>query len=277
MKNIYTIATDKPSRIYLVKSNNRLGITSNNPEFTENFGSGTQNQHVYITSGQEIKDGEYYLYLEDNSVQKFIKREHTKLLRLDIQKKIILTTDAELIKDNVQAIDDGFLDWLVKNPSCESVAVGSSLKSSLNDGEKYCIMVPKEEVFLQSSIDGEVILGEKPKQEIFKEAFKNYGKQKKIEEAATNYSNKKHSSKDLIADEAWYEAWLGFRNGAKWEQEQYELLLIELNHTKTLLASCEKALDDSFEKQERICNSEVIQRIRASKSDAEARRIIRTI
>ena len=30
-------------------------------------------------------------------------------------------------------------------------------------------------------------------------------------------------------------------------------------------------------KIERICDSEVIQRIRASKSDAEARRIIRTI
>jgi hypothetical protein len=29
--------------------------------------------------------------------------------------------------------------------------------------------------------------------------------------------------------------------------------------------------------QEKICDSEVIQRIRASKSDAEARRIIRTI
>lgn len=29
--------------------------------------------------------------------------------------------------------------------------------------------------------------------------------------------------------------------------------------------------------QERICDSEVIQRIRATKSDAEARRIIRTI
>ena len=30
-------------------------------------------------------------------------------------------------------------------------------------------------------------------------------------------------------------------------------------------------------KQERLCDSEVIQRIRASKSDAESRRIIRTI
>jgi hypothetical protein len=39
---------------------------------------------------------------------------------------------------------------------------------------------------------------------------------------------------------------IDFINGAKWQQEQ-------------------------------ICNSEVIQRIRASKSDAEARRIIKTI
>ena len=38
----------------------------------------------------------------------------------------------------------------------------------------------------------------------------------------------------------------GFRAGAKWQQE-------------------------------RLCDSEVIQRIRATKSDAEARRIIRTI
>jgi hypothetical protein len=36
-------------------------------------------------------------------------------------------------------------------------------------------------------------------------------------------------------------------------------------------------LPSLFSQQERICDSEVIQRIRASKSDAEARRIIRTI
>jgi hypothetical protein len=36
-------------------------------------------------------------------------------------------------------------------------------------------------------------------------------------------------------------------------------------------------LPSLFSQQEKICDSEVIQRIRASKSDAEARRIIRTI
>jgi hypothetical protein len=38
-------------------------------------------------------------------------------------KKIILTTDQDLIKDGVQAIDDEFLEWFVKNPSCEFVEV----------------------------------------------------------------------------------------------------------------------------------------------------------
>jgi hypothetical protein len=50
--------------------------------------------------------------------------------------------------------------------------------------------------------------------------FAESNERAKIHEAATNYSNKKHSSKDLIADTDWYEAWLGFRNGAKWQQEQ---------------------------------------------------------
>jgi hypothetical protein len=43
-------------------------------------------------------------------------------------KKIILTTDAELIKDGVQTIDDDFLEWFVKNPSCENVEVIEKLK-----------------------------------------------------------------------------------------------------------------------------------------------------
>jgi hypothetical protein len=37
--------------------------------------------------------------------------------------KVILTTNNLLIKNGVQAIDDDFLEWLVKNPSCEEVEV----------------------------------------------------------------------------------------------------------------------------------------------------------
>jgi len=62
MKNIHVLATNKPSRIYLIKSINKLGITSNNPVFTKNFGGGTQNQHIYITSDEEIKEENYSFY-----------------------------------------------------------------------------------------------------------------------------------------------------------------------------------------------------------------------
>ena len=35
--------------------------------------------------------------------------------------KIILTTDQNLIADGVQAIDDEFIEWFAKNPTCELV------------------------------------------------------------------------------------------------------------------------------------------------------------
>jgi hypothetical protein len=45
-------------------------------------------------------------------------------LKTDVgYKKIILTDNKDLIKDGVQAIDDEFLEWFVKNPSCESAMV----------------------------------------------------------------------------------------------------------------------------------------------------------
>ncbi len=64
MKNVFVLPTDKPSRVYLIKSNNRLGLTSTNPEYMENFGSGTQNQYIYITSDEEINEGDWFYDLE---------------------------------------------------------------------------------------------------------------------------------------------------------------------------------------------------------------------
>jgi hypothetical protein len=64
-------------------------------------------------------------------------------------KKIILTTDQELIKDGVQSIDDEFLEWFVKNPSCEYI---QTTELSLFNGDtgqsghyKYEIIIPQEE------------------------------------------------------------------------------------------------------------------------------------
>jgi hypothetical protein len=63
--------------------------------------------------------------------------------------KIILTTDQDLIKDGVQAIDDEFLEWFVMNPSCERVEIYSLGIKNGETGEschyKYEIIIPQEE------------------------------------------------------------------------------------------------------------------------------------
>jgi hypothetical protein len=68
--------------------------------------------------------------------------------------KVILTTNKLLIKDGVQAIDDEFLQWIVKNPSCEEVEINSViiLKESRDETDypefdyyNYEIIIPKEE------------------------------------------------------------------------------------------------------------------------------------
>jgi hypothetical protein len=121
MKNVFLLPTDKPSRVYLIKSNNRLGLTSTNPEYMENFGSGTQNQHLYITSDEEIKEGDLFYDLDAKYIK--IKQSWENSHLMFNGKKIILTTDGDLIKEGVQSIDDEFLQWYIKNPSCEEIGV----------------------------------------------------------------------------------------------------------------------------------------------------------
>ena len=138
MKNIHILPTDKLSRIYLIKSTNKLGITSSHPFYMENFGSGTQNQHIYITNDEEIKEGDWIFDIVTKRIE-IAKFNHNDLKR--DWKKIILTTDGDLIKDGVQAIDDEFLEWFVKNPSCDRIDF-----VLINDIEPwYKIRFPKEE------------------------------------------------------------------------------------------------------------------------------------
>ena len=87
--------------------------------------------HIYITFDEEIKEG-------DHIVQTNFEKTNTQVIKCETEfqtkianskdgsfskNKIILTTDPDLIKDGVQPIDDEFLEWFVKNPSCEQVGV----------------------------------------------------------------------------------------------------------------------------------------------------------
>ena len=149
MRNIHVLKTDKPSRLYIGDNQNfifgmiQTSIQSRNDYFT--------NQHIYITSDEEIKDvrpnkGKWHLE-GGNILNKF----PDYLTDLSECKLVIMTTDQDLIKDGVQPIGDEFLEWFVKNPSCEEVEVEKlegryvDYSGNVHIPINYKIIIPKEE------------------------------------------------------------------------------------------------------------------------------------
>ena len=114
MKNIHILPTDKPSRLFITD-----GKLFNYHKPQQGDGVKIINVNIYITNSEEIKDGDYGLVV--NEILSYNKM--IELWGLTQGWKIILTTDQDLIKDGVQLIDDNFLEWFVKNPSCAVVEV----------------------------------------------------------------------------------------------------------------------------------------------------------
>ena len=114
MKNIHVLPTDNPSNLFEIDGHliiNRKQLIQ--PKYYRN---------IHITSDEEIKEGDWYFDIRlDNLFQCESDRQAFDLYHTGNVKKIILTTDQDLIKDGVQAIDDEFLEWFVKNSDCEFV------------------------------------------------------------------------------------------------------------------------------------------------------------
>jgi hypothetical protein len=148
MKNIFILPTDKPSRLLLSKRGNLQFLKDNSSTNSNNHFIGTY-QNIYITSDEKIKEGDWVYRPTDNIVLKctvkmLIAVKHLGLIWNKENEKIILTTDQDLIKDGVQPIDDEFLEWYVKNSSCEYVEI----ESWETKGEWYLdykIIIPQEE------------------------------------------------------------------------------------------------------------------------------------
>jgi hypothetical protein len=178
-------------------------------------------KELFITSDEEIKDC-WVLNTHTNEVY-FLEGYYGIQ---PITKKIILTDDKDLIADGVQAIDDTFLEWFVKNPSCEEVEVKKGKMKLNDDGEEYGfpdmslykIIIPKEEP--------KTILERLPFPELVKEFAEYYKnvplveepKQETLEEAAERLypfafggiGNAENDKKNH------------FIKGAKWQQEQFK-------------------------------------------------------
>jgi hypothetical protein len=178
-KNIHILPTDKPSRL------GRF-IDTNNLVLKTFYELSQSSLNIFITSDEEIKDGDWFYNPFINEIQINCNPDGCK--------KIILTTDQDLIKDDVQAIDDEFLVWFVNNPSCESVQY-------VGDDCYYEIIIPQEEPKQIKCYCGHTITCDcEPLQETF-------------EEAAEMYIQSKNPQWTLYHKQS-------FKDGAKWKQEQ---------------------------------------------------------
>lgn len=149
MKNLHVLATDKPSRLFIDKNDNMLRL-GKNPIVSEY----STNQNIYITNDEEIKDGDWFI---DDKYKKPFKYFGEGSLLIS-SKKIILTDNQDLIEDGVQFIDDEFLEWFVKNPSCEYAIVDKE-DWMLNPDVKFFY-----KIFIPSiNIEEEIII---PKEEL---------------------------------------------------------------------------------------------------------------
>jgi hypothetical protein len=129
MKNIHVLPTDKPSRLIRHTNSFQIKLKDVDKQKRKYY-----RYNIYITSDEEYKVGDVvtddtavgYYDLDNDGCPIIKDSKHKNVYNFSLAphcKKIILTTDQNLIKDGVQAINDEFLEWFVKNPSCEFVKV----------------------------------------------------------------------------------------------------------------------------------------------------------
>ena len=155
---------------------------------------------------------------------KVIKHKDRWYLQSDTgYKEILLSTDTELQKDGIQAIDDAFLEWFVKNPSCESVEVCKNPFYEESNYEHYKIITPKEEP-KQESIqefiekhgitEQQLIDGYKQGLDLIFENASKITKQETLKEAA------KRTYQKGLQDDIDLSFYDGVRLGSKWQAER---------------------------------------------------------
>ena len=200
-KNIHILPTYSPSFIY----EDIKGNLCFNKDWIE-IPNGRTNQNIYITSpNEDINENDYIITKDGRLV------EVSYIMSKDIEgaSKVVLTTDELYIHNPtvpkeynpspqyVQKIDDEFLEWFVKNPSCEVVEV-EDYGNIYNF--RYLILIPKEN----------------PKQEPTTcacgantscECESEEPKQETLDEAAESYTID-------------FATWSAFKLGAKWQSER---------------------------------------------------------
>lgn len=251
MKNIWLLPTDKPSRLVLNSINNDLFLTT-----TKNFPSDIMKfKNIYIISDEEIKEGDWYWLEKIDKIgtkSGAYKSGNAKVSRLNTLasncKKIILTTDKDLINDGVQAIDDEFLEWFVKNPSCEWVEISleeTQYGSGIYEYVIYKREIPKEEP-KQETLEKYSERFNNKENEIVDGIFnpENWGNRIVKQETLEEVAKKKYpmfKGETYIGNNKKMLKRAAFIAGAKWQQEQIYNLIKELYDNENITGFSKKA------------------------------------
>lgn len=274
MKNIHFLPTkikDKGSQLTKCKLTNTLNFR----RFNELIDTYEETLNVFITSDETIKDGDWvivdyitgftdlegnpctdgniYLVQATNIVLGNVEHGQELLFsgnglthEIRFCKKIVLTTDQELIKDGVRAIPDEFLEWFVKNSNCEFVEVEKECCgqcderlceiTSLHREETiyntfYKIIIPEEELPVVG-IDWSGFPKSTQEQVGYIEPEKET-----LEEAAEKWVFETNSNKWSNNDDTAGDNYGSFKEGAKWQAERMYseedlVSLLEFNYKK---------------------------------------------
>ena len=202
MKNIHLLPTEKPSKLFKDGEKLKLDIES----------YGVNNQHIYITSDEEIKIDDYYLG-NDNHIYCLVTTVNSN------GKKIILTTDPDLIADGIQSIDDEFLEWFAQNPSCEIAHVvydrdiiTHGLQTTKYGG--YRIIIPQKES-KQETLKAAMYILQNSTYGAMGKVCDEESKQETLEEAALSFLPRSEVDNDT-------DFITGFEFGAKWQSERVD-------------------------------------------------------
>jgi len=159
MKNIHVLPTVHPSRLSFDFDIQQYYLQKESSFFEHQ--DIIENRNIYITKNEEIKEENlnkeiYVIDIQNGNIGKLTCKNRffkgsSKLIEIEWKNKqniwnynhireIILTDNKDLIADGIQPIDNEFLEWFVKNPSCEFI---KTYWNPLNN--EYDFLIPKEE------------------------------------------------------------------------------------------------------------------------------------
>jgi hypothetical protein len=170
MKNIFVLPTTDATRLKKVFGHDRPSL-----ELSVGYCKWRYGVQVYITSDENVVDGDW-IYYENGHLKGIHKVVNGKKPKTIILKKIILTTDSTLIAEGVQAIDDEFLEWFVKNGSCEFVEVKKVFEEHKTfDISYYKIIIPIKcdctHFCRKGTLDDEIMYCEEDMKQAFKSNY----------------------------------------------------------------------------------------------------------